>query len=525
MDGTARHDSLVRALGDPLLYPHGPATVEVRQTHISWIFLAGDFVYKLKKPVRFPFVDYSTRELRRRWCLAEVELNRRLAPSTYLGVALVRRSSGGSFELGAVDDLVGDAEDSLVVMRRLPEDEMLDRRLASGSAGTADLDRIAAKLAEFHARSPERGNPYGLPATIEKTVRANLSECAPFVGDTVPESRLAVLEDYVRSYFLQGSARLWSRVRQGRIRDGHGDLRAEHVCLSPHLEIFDCIEFSERLRSIDVASEIAFLAMDLDFLGHPLLADAFAASYAKASGDAEITELLPFYECYRAVVRGKVESLRSREAEVQPEGRRQARDLARRYFRIAARFAGGPRSPELIVVCGLSGSGKSTAARVLGDVTGFPVVSSDVVRKDLAGLPRFAHPDAETTRAVYGADFTRRTYETLGRQADELLRSGRGVVLDATFRDASHRRAVTAIGDARGVPVVFVECRVPEDRVRERLRSRSDDVSDATEETYLRQRAESAALLVEPPARHFPLDTGRDAETVADELDRRFARA
>jgi aminoglycoside phosphotransferase family enzyme/predicted kinase len=521
---TARHESLVRALGDPSLYPHQPPSVEVRQTHISWIFLAGDFVYKLKKPVRFPFVDYSTRELRRRWCLAEVELNRRLAPATYLGVALLR-SRGGGVELGAVGDLVGDGEDSLVVMRRLAEEEMLDRRLARGTAGAVELDRVAWKLAEFHARSAERGDPYGLPATIEETVCANLSECTPFTGDTVSESRLASLEAYVRSYCARSSEQLWRRFRQGRIRDGHGDLRAEHVCLAPRLEIFDCIEFSERLRSIDVASEIAFLAMDLEFLGHPLLAEAFAASYARASGDGEVIDLLPFYECYRAVVRGKVESLRSREAEVEPEGRRQARSLARRYFRIAARFAAGPRRPELIVVCGLAGSGKSTAARFLGDVTGFAVASSDVVRKDLAGLPRFAHPDEETARTLYGADFTRRTYEALGRQADEWLRSGRGVVLDATFRDPSHRRAVTTIGDACGAPVVFVECRAPENRVRERLRSRSHDVSDATEETYLRQRAEGAALLVEPPARHFVLDTGGDAETVADELDRRFAKA
>ncbi len=524
MEETARHDELVRALGDPSLYPHKPAAVEVRQTHISWVFLAGDFVYKLKKPVRFPFVDYSTRELRRRWCLAEVELNRRLAPSTYLGVALVRRGGEG-FELGAVGALAGDAEDSLVVMRRLPEEEMLDRRLACGTAGAAELEGIAALLADFHARSPERGDPYGLPATIEETVRANLSECAPFAGDTVSESRLAALEDYVRSYLAQSSERFWRRVRQGRIRDGHGDLRAEHVCLAPRLEIFDCIEFSERLRSIDVASEIAFLTMDLDFLGHPLLADAFVAAYAKASGDGEIRELLPFYECHRAAVRGKVESLRSREAEVERGSRRQARELARRYFRVAARFAAGPRPPELIVVCGLSGSGKSTVARVIGDVTGFPVVISDVLRKDLAGLPRFGHPDETTTRTLYGADFTRRTYETLARQADELLASGRGVVLDATFRDASHRRAVTKIGDDRRVPVVFVECVASEERVRERLRSRVHDVSDATEETYLRQRGESAAPPVEPPARYLLLDTNRDLEAVADELDRRFARA
>jgi aminoglycoside phosphotransferase family enzyme/predicted kinase len=518
------HESLVRALRDRSLYPHRPTSVEVLQTHISWVFLADDLVYKLKKPIRLAFLDYSTPEVRRRWCLAEVELNRRLAPSTYLGVALIRRR-GRAFELGAVGDLSGAAEDSLVVMRRLPADEMLDRRLAQGTAGRAELDQVAAKLADFHASSAERGDPYGLPATIEETVRANLSECAPFAGDTVSESRLATLEEFARSYFAQNAPRLWRRVRQGRIRDGHGDLRAEHVCLQPELEIFDCIEFSERLRCNDVASEIAFLAMDLDFLGHPRLAEEFAHRYAEVSGDGELVELLPFYECYRAVVRGKVESLRSREEEVEPREREAARERARRYFRIAARFAAGARSPGLIVVCGLSGSGKSTAARTLGDLTGFPVVSSDVVRKDLAGIPRFTRPDAKAMETLYGAELTRRTYEELARQADGLLGSTSGVVLDATFRDAGHRRMVTALGAAHGVPVVFVECRAPEDRVRERLRARAHDVSDADEETYLAQRAEGATFVVESPARRLVLDTSGEPATVADELDRLLANA
>src|SRR5262249_17936188 len=155
-------------------------------------------------------------------------------------------------ELGEVGDLSGPAEDSLVVMRRLPADEMLDQRLAQGAAGRAELDEVAAKLADFHARVAERGDPYGLPAMITGTVRANLSECAPFAGDTISESRLASLEGFAQSYVARNVALLWRRARQGRIREGHGDLRAEHVCLRPELEIFDCVEFSERLRCNDV---------------------------------------------------------------------------------------------------------------------------------------------------------------------------------------------------------------------------------------------------------------------------------
>ena len=178
------------------------------------------------------------------------------------------------------------------------------------------------------------------------------------------------------------------------------------------------------------------------------------------------------------------------------------------------------------VVCiGFMGAGKSTAARTLGDLSGFPVVSSDVVRKDLAGIPRFTRPDAKAMETLYGAELTRRTYAELASQADELLRAGSGVVLDATFRDAAHRRTVAAVGAARGVSVVFVECRAPEDRVRERLRVRAHDVSDADEETYLAQRAEGSTFYVESPARRLLLDTSGDPATVADELDRLFAKA
>jgi predicted kinase len=217
--------------------------------------------------------------------------------------------------------------------------------------------------------------------------------------------------------------------------------------------------------------------------------------------------------------------VRSREEEVEPLEREEARERARRYFRIAARFAAGTRAPELIVVCGLSGSGKSTAARTLGDLTGFPVISSDVVRKDLAGIPRFTRPDAKAMETLYGAELSRRTYEELASQADELLGSESGVVLDATFRDAVHRRMVTAVGAAHGVPVVFVECRAPEERVRERLRARVHDISDADEKTYLAQRAEGATFLVESPACRLVLDTSGEPATVADELDRLFAKA
>ncbi|HSD11415.1 MAG TPA: AAA family ATPase [Candidatus Binatia bacterium] len=518
----ASQASLVEALAQPNFYPHCPPSVEIRQTHISWVFLAGNFVYKLKKPVRFRFLDYSRREQRLESCLAEVRLNRRLAPAVYLGVVAVRRSDGG-FALGSVDELGGEAEDYLVAMRRLPEEEMLDRRLAQGTAGAAELDRVAAKLVAFHAACPDRGEAYGSREVIAETVLGNLAECESVIGDGRFASRVLDLRRYLEAFLEKHGELLWRRASGGKIRDGHGDLRAEHICLNAALDIFDCVEFSERLRSTDVTSEVAFLAMDLDFLGFPGLAEGFARAYAEASGDRELHTLLEFYRCHRALVRAKVEILRSREPEVGAAAREEARQAARRYFRLAARYARGRRPPELVVVCGLSGTGKSTVAQVVGDLSGFAILNSDLTRKRLARVPLFQHSDPQSARSLYAADSTRRTYAALFEGARESLAAGRGVVLDATFLDPADRREALAVARAANVPVTFFECRAREEEVLRRLRDRQkrpDEVSDATEEIYLRQRAEATPITVSAPARHRIIDTARDRDEVAADVER-----
>jgi aminoglycoside phosphotransferase family enzyme/predicted kinase len=522
----APHSSLVEALAQPNFYPHGPRSVEIRQTHISWVFLAGELVYKLKKPVSFRFLDYSSRGRRLESCLAEVRLNRRLAPAVYLGVAPVRRHDAG-FVLGSVDELEGEAEDYLVVMRRLPEEEMLDRRLAQGTAGIAELERVAAKLVAFHAACPDRGEAYGSREVIAETVLGNLAECASAVGDGGLASRIVDLRGCLEAFLSEHDGLLRRRAREGRIRDGHGDLRAEHICLNVALDIFDCVEFSERLRCTDVASEIAFLAMDLDFLGFPGLADGFARAYGEAAGDHEIGALLDFYRCHRALVRGKVETLRSREPEVGPSGREEARQAASRHFRLASRYAGKRRRPEVIIVCGLSGTGKSTVAQIVGDLTGFTILSSDLTRKRLARVPLFRRADPETARSLYAADSTRKTYAALFEGARKSLAAGRGVVLDATFLDQADRCEALAVARAANVRATFLECRAGHEEVLRRLRDRQkrpDEVSDATEEIYLRQRAGAAAITVSAAAAHRIVDTARDRDEVADNVERALGR-
>jgi len=357
-------------------------------------------------------------------------------------------------------------------------------------------------------------------------VLGNLAECAPFVGDMLREEERAAIERHARDFLERRAPLLARRAREGRVREGHGDLRAEHVCLTPAIDIFDCVEFSERLRSVDVACEIAFLAMDLDRLGMPQLADVFVDAYVARTGDEELREVLPVYESYRAMVRGKVESLRSREPEVAAEDRRAADESARRHFRLAARYARGARAPEVVAVCGLSGTGKSTVARIVGELTGFAIVQSDVLRKDLAGVPRFAHPTGAGEASLYGVESTRRTHEALLRNARETLAGGRGVVLDATFRDPDLRRRVVGLAAEAGVPIVFLECRAPQDEVLRRLRdraARNEEASDATEDVYRSQIREGASYDDVPPGAHRVIDTGQPSAAVARALEEIYA--
>jgi len=280
-------------------------------------------------------------------------------------------------------------------------------------------------------------------------------------------------------------------LREERIREGHGDLRAEHICLTSDVVVFDCIEFDKRLRYFDVASEITFLAMDLDILDAPQLSEELVATYETMARDETIRQLLPFYKCYRAYVRGKVESLKSQEEEVPHLERERAKAQAKRYFHLAYRYAKGTPAPALLIVCGLVGTGKSTIARLLGDLTGFSVFNSDTTRKRLASIPTIARPQDEYRPGIYSVNFTRHTYDTLLTEAERSLRGGRGVIVDATFKDPLHRARFLNLASRLEVPALFVECQVLEQEIFRRLqecRRRLDEVSDATWNVYLRHK-------------------------------------
>ncbi|MGH7846475.1 MAG: AAA family ATPase [Candidatus Binatia bacterium] len=522
---TERNDSfsaIVHALSQTDCYPHHPARIEVRQTHISWIFLSDPFVYKIKKPVRFDFLDYSTLDKRRHFCGEEMRLNQRLAPNVYLNVVPILEHQG-NFVVG--DGLAiprdGRIVEHAVKMRRLPDDKMLDRLVRRGNVGTETITRLARKLVSFHQKAAtERASLYG-PAAVWQNWAENFRETESFVDRVISAQQYDAIRDFAGRFFSEHKFLFETRVREGRVCEGHGDLRAEHVCVTDDIVVFDCIEFNEGFRYGDVTSEVAFLAMDLDFLGEPALGDQLVTTYEDLSQDPALFRLLPFYKCYRAYVRGKVECLKSQEREVPELERNTARTRARRHYALAYRYARGTPAPALIIVCGLTATGKSTVAEIIRDRTGFVLLSSDVVRKRLAGLEPTERAAAGLREGIYSDEFTELTYRTIASRVEGCLKERQGAIVDATFKDAKHRRLFIEVAERLGVRVIFVECRTEEKEILRRLDQRQEagSVSDATREVYLRLRDEFLPLNEIPSEYRLMVRTDADPNEFLSRLE------
>ncbi len=403
-------------------------------------------------------------------------------------------------------------------MRRLDERRMLDVLVKKGDATPAMMHAVAHRVAQFHASAEGRlGWRYGSAAAVWHRVIGDLASYESFIGYTVGAADLEQIEAYCRGFIEAHWNLINRRAASGRVRECHGDLRADQICMEREITIFDCVEFSEQLRYGDVASEVGFLAMDLDRLGAPRLAQEFVSSYVEISRDDALATMLPFYKCYRASIRAMVASTQSLEAEVRARDREAAKATAQAQFALAHRYAALSR-PALVVICGLSGTGKSTVARRLRERIGFEIVSSDLVRKRIAAIPAASRSQGGYDEGIYASEFNRRTYAAMLEEAGAALEAGRGVILDATFRDAATRRLALDCAAAHRAPIALVECRCDENEILRRLDERmrrNNDPSEATPEVYLRQRREFSALDEIPARLRLVVDTRADPITCA----------
>lgn len=470
--------ALLAFLRDPASYPHRPREAKEVHTHASLVFLVPPFVYKIKKPVDFGFLDFSTLEKRRHFCQREVELNSRLAPGVYLGVVPITLEKHGLAFSG-----VGPVVEYAVKMRHLTPEGFLDARILNGSAGKPELDRVARTLADFYHKqpSPPEIAAWGSVGKLRISTDENFSQTRRFIGRTISRQAFEAIRAFTESCYEQRRALFEKRVADGWIRDCHGDLHLDHIHMTDdETVIFDCIEFNDRFRHLDVASDAAFLAMDLDFHDRPNLARFFIRRLAVLLEDPDMEALMDFYQCYRAFVRGKVESLHS-VADIADHGERaQAAENARRYFQLALRYAVGGTRPAAIICMGRVASGKSTLAAALSHELGWQVISSDTLRKTLAGVPLHIRGDAASRAQLYDTAMTERTYDALIREAGEIIHDGHGVILDATFSKRAHRDHLReSVGDAN-VKWIVAETDVATARRRLLQRETSDHVvSDA----------------------------------------------
>lgn len=329
---------LIKALLDPRAYPTPPPRVELAQTQMSYVFIAGDYVYKIKKPVDFGFLDYTTLEKRLTFCIKELELNRRLCHDAYLEVVPVTDDDGS-----IIMDGKGSVKEYAVKMRRLPREAMMDVLLTKNKVTPEMLANVAAVLAEFHRRVATGGDidEFGGTNTVFQNTDENFTQTEKYIGSIVAAETHRRLRSWNENFIKKNEALFRKRVTDGRIRDCHGDLHAAHICFGNSICIYDCIEFNDRFRYCDVASEVAFLAMDLDHYGRPDLSGSFIDAYIKESGDEEIRELLNFYKCYRACVRAKVGCFQYDDPYISTEEKEQILNNTRSYFKLAESYIAG----------------------------------------------------------------------------------------------------------------------------------------------------------------------------------------
>lgn len=482
---------IIEQLSRPEAYDHEVDGVEVIQTHISVVFLAGEFAYKVKKPVDFGFLDFTTLDLREHFCHEEVRLNRRLAPDVYLGVSPIVRE-GDALRVGGQDGRDRTVEWA-VRMVRLDDDRRMSNWVEEDSLRPYHVAVVARRIASFHD-SADRGEEisrWGRFETVAGNARENLEQAVPHVGETITPELHDRLSGALERELERFEPLIERRADDGLPCDTHGDLHLDHIYLFDDRDppgdvvIVDCIEFNERFRFADPVADIAFLDMDLRVHGREDLARTLADSYFDAADDEEGRRLLRFYSAYRAAVRAKVDGMRAAEAEVPEVDRVAAADRARVLWLLALALLEPPvRRPCLVLVGGLPGTGKSTLSAELAAAAGCRVLSSDRTRKALAGLTPETSAATDYGEGLYTSEWNDRTYTKLLDEAVAGLGRGERVIVDASFREEERRAEFLRAADALRVPGVVLLLEAPETRVRQRLVTRPRGPSDADPITY-----------------------------------------
>lgn len=505
MNSAERFEDICRAMSEPAFYPHSVSGVERRETHISVVFLAGEWAYKLKKQKDLGFLDFRDPARRLHYCLQEIKLNQRLSFGVYQEVLGIHES-----EKGLCFGPVEGALEYVVKMARLPDEASFEALLRKGVVTQENISSLGEILAGFH-KNAERGHgidAYGDPEHIRFNMEENFTQILPFAQGLLDPQKWEFFLQVCRSFADNHVDLFMHRVREGRITDGHGDLRAEHVYFHHGVQVIDCIEFNERFRYGDCALDLAFLIMDLDRLGHADTARRLLQAYATAAGDPEVYALMDFYAAYRAFVRLKVACFSLEHA----NPREPVQEEIRKYMRQAYGYALAFGRPVLWVFFGLPACGKSTLARRVAQALFMPLYGSDSVRKQAEDFPDAGVVAFNT--GVYRPVLRSRVYAQLLNLAQDELKKGRSVALDATFSRADWRESAICLAQDHKAGLVFVHCVCDPQVLRSRLAQREGGAgeSDARLVHFEDMIKSFEPFIHEVPEAYMEVDTGRTPE-------------
>jgi len=511
-------DQIFEVMSRPEFYPHPVTCIEQRETHISHVFLTGDYVYKIKKPVNLDFLDFTTLEKRYYYCHQEVILNKRLSHNVYLGVVPITFKDG-KYQLAGP----GNPVEYAVKMQQLPADRSMIYLLKRKKINRTLIEELAAILSKFYSQGPsvEHIHSSGAWETILANCEENFQQTTMFSGEILDERIFQIVRSATLS-FLQRKKELFNnRIKSKKIRDCHGDLRTGHIYFTEEgIQIIDCIEFNERFRFQDITSDLAFLAMDLDCEGFPKIANDLLDDYAKHTEDPDVFVLIDFYKCYRAFVRCKVNCIRLQEDDLGKKDKAKLLKEANKYLDFAYRYAVQFTRPTLWVVCGMPGSGKSTISRDLSRVFRIKAFQSDVIRKELYGLKPDDLSDMSFETGIYSKGASSFTYGRLLLLAQEEIEQGRSVILDATYSKQHDRIEAIRMAKDNDANIVFVECVLKENVIKERLLQREAGypVSDARYHHYEDFKKRFEPLKELGDEMHIRVDTEKPLEECMEQI-------
>jgi len=477
-------DILLEFLKKKDSYPHQPDQLKHIQTHISHVFIVPPFVYKLKKPIDFGFLDFSTLDNRKYYCEREVELNRRLCNDIYIGVIPVCRTDG-SYLLEPENQIDSEPVEYAVKMKLMAKENFLIGTVKEGNLKDQHLEMVIEKLVPFYKnQQPDDSiSEFGDPKKIKINTDENFEQTRSYIGHTIDKSAWHSIRFFTNEYIQRGEDLFKKRVNDHHIVDGHGDLHLEHINISEDkVCIYDCIEFNDRFRYQDIAADLAFLAMDLDFYRYFRKSRKFISRMAEELNDPGLHRVIDFYKCYRAYVRGKVKSMESSEEEVPEHDRAKAEKKARRNFQLALNYALIGSEPVIMVFMGRVASGKSTLAGQLANKLGIHHFMTDKIRKTIAKIPETTRLPENERKNLYNPELSEKTYRTLLENGISVAKKGESVILDGTFGRKDKRKNLLANCKERGIRILFIEATATNEIRTERLKKRNkrnDVISDA----------------------------------------------